>query len=77
VPHGICTNFATEATGFKRLFPGLTPHLLTLNMCFYVPIVREFLLLHGCGVASNKSLKYILSNKGQCKQLGQVNQFFM
>ena len=35
-PHGImCAgawcNFATEATGFSKLFPGLTPHLLTLK----------------------------------------------
>jgi hypothetical protein len=35
-PHGVmCAgawcNFATEATGFSKLFPGLTPHLLTLK----------------------------------------------
>lgn len=35
-PHGVmCSgawcNFATEATGFGKLFPGLTPHLLTLK----------------------------------------------
>ena len=76
VPYGICTNFGTEATGFKQLFPGLTPHLLTLNMCFYVPIVREILLLLGCGVASAKSIKFILSNKGICKMMGQVGHFF-
>lgn len=46
-PHGImCAgawcNFATEATGFNKLFPGLTPHLLTLKCkcaCAYLSFI--------------------------------------
>lgn len=41
-PHGIMCcgawlNFATEATGFSQLFPGIKPYLLTLN-CKYINI---------------------------------------
>ena len=45
-PHGVlCAgafcNFATEATAFSRIFPGITPHLLPLmGKCF--KIVRSF-----------------------------------
>ena len=41
-PHGImCAgawcNFATESTGFSKLFPGLKPHLLTLKCkCVFI-----------------------------------------
>ena len=43
-PHGImCAgawcNFGTEATGFSRLFPGLTPHLLTLKCKYEVRVL--------------------------------------
>ena len=39
-PHGVIANgafgcFATEGVGFATLFPGITPHLLTL-MCKFV-----------------------------------------
>ncbi len=76
-PHGILSlgifaNFSTEATGFSEKFPGLTPHLLTLKIQFSTPVHREALMIHGVCAASEKSIKYILNNKGVCKEKGQV-----
>lgn len=39
--------FATWATGFNRLFPGVEPHITTLLFNFHGPILREYLLAHG------------------------------
>jgi 2-acylglycerol O-acyltransferase 2 len=51
-PHGIIgcgafANFASEATGFSRLFPGIRPHILTLKPNFRYPLIRGFLLWMG------------------------------
>lgn len=51
-PHGILTfgafcNFCTEATGFSKIFPGITPHLATLSWFFKIPLVREYLMAKG------------------------------
>lgn len=76
-PHAIMCfssliNFGTEATGFSDKFPGLTPHLITLNAQFFSPIMREFVMSSGSLSASRESLKYALSNQGNCKKKGQV-----
>ncbi|CAF0710190.1 unnamed protein product [Brachionus calyciflorus] len=76
-PHGVMCfssliNFATDATNFPDLFPGLEPHLITLNGQFFSPLMREFFMLCGSCACEEQSLKYILFNKGQCKQKGQV-----
>lgn len=76
-PHGIMCfssliNFGTEATGFSHKFPGITPHLITLNAQFYSPLMREFVLSSGTLSASRDSLKYVLTNQENCKQKGQV-----
>ena len=76
-PHGVMcfgtfVNFATEATGFSALFPGLTPHLLTLQAQFVAPLMRELFMLFGSCSASAKSIRYILGNKGRCRSKGQV-----
>lgn len=34
IPHGIIVNFATEGAGYAQIFPGLVPHVLTLNAFF-------------------------------------------
>ena len=44
-PHGVlCLGafccYATEGAGFGRLFPSLTPHLLTLEGQFWMPGFR-------------------------------------
>ncbi|GAA5899225.1 diacylglycerol O-acyltransferase [Sporobolomyces salmoneus] len=64
-PHGIIgmgaiANFGTDATGFSRLFPGLNPHLLTLESNFKLPIYRELLLSLGVCSVSMKSCQNIL-----------------
>lgn len=66
-PHGIlCSgafgNFATEGTNFSEMFPGITPHLLTLNGHYSLPGYRDFLLCSGSVAASKESLRYILTH---------------
>jgi hypothetical protein len=66
-------NFATDATGFSEKFPGLTSNLITLNGQFKSPLMRELFMATGSCGCDEKGLRYILENKGQCKQKGQVN----
>lgn len=56
-PHGLVTMFVwvafdTDATDFSLLFPGIDVIPLTLEVNFKLPLLREFLLLHGIGDAS-------------------------
>jgi len=65
-PHGIISvgalcNFATDATSFSRLFPGIDLRLLTLSMNFRVPFFREYLLGMGINDASRESCVQNLS----------------
>ena len=51
-PHGIMGmgifgNFATEATGFSELFPGIRSILLTLKLQFVFPLVRDYIMAVG------------------------------
>lgn len=67
-PHGIfglgaVNAFATEGCGFSKLFPGITPHLLTLRSNFNIPFYREFLMAAGCASVSRKSCINILNKK--------------
>ncbi|KAI2801885.1 2-acylglycerol O-acyltransferase 1 [Blomia tropicalis] len=69
-PHGILSfshfvNFATEGTGFSKLFPKIVPHLITLNYQFWLPIHRDIILLSGTCEASRESIEYIISGKGR------------
>ena len=68
-PHGVMGfgtsgNFATEATGFSKLFPGVISHLITLNIQFRIPIFRELLMAMGICSASKESLNHILTQMG-------------
>lgn len=61
-PHGIISigalcNFATNATGFNELFPGIDIRLLTLAMNFKVPLFRELLLGLGINEAGADSCR--------------------
>lgn len=65
-PHGIISvgcvvNFATNATGFDRLFPGIDVRVLTLASNFKVPFFREFLIWLGINDASRESIATNLS----------------
>lgn len=66
-PHGIISmgafaNFATEATGFSELFPGIQPSLLTLTTNFKFPIYRDIILACGIASVSRDSCERILSS---------------
>ncbi|KAI8388859.1 diacylglycerol acyltransferase [Radiomyces spectabilis] len=66
-PHGIISmgafaNFATEATGFSNIFPGITPSLLTLASNFHLPFYRDIILSLGMASVSRHSCESILSS---------------
>jgi 2-acylglycerol O-acyltransferase 2 len=66
-PHGIISmgafsNFATEATGFSQLFPGIIPSLLTLTVNFKFPIYRDIILALGIASVSRHSCEHILTS---------------
>ncbi|GBE86680.1 Diacylglycerol O-acyltransferase 2B [Sparassis crispa] len=70
-PHGIigmgaiCT-FATESTGFSESFPGISPHLLTLETNFRVPFYREIMLAMGvCSVSKRSCVNILKGGAGQ------------
>ncbi|XP_059831117.1 2-acylglycerol O-acyltransferase 2-A isoform X1 [Hypanus sabinus] len=68
-PHGILVagafgNFCTEATGFSRLFPGLTSYLLMLPFWFRVPFYREYIMCGGLVSSDKQSANHILSQPG-------------
>lgn len=76
-PHGVLStggfgSFATDALDFPKLFPGMKPHMLTLDGHFMVPFFRELILwLGGCS-ASAESINYLLNKKrgvGKCAVL--------
>ncbi|XP_060922484.1 2-acylglycerol O-acyltransferase 1 isoform X1 [Limanda limanda] len=65
-PHGVLVagafgNFCTESTGFSRLFPGLTSHLLMLPFWFRVPLFREYIMSGGLVSSSKSSLSHLVS----------------
>ena len=70
-PHGcICyanvINFGTDGSGVSKLFPGISVSPLTLDINFYLPLLREFLVKLGFGSVSAKSIHYRLTKlKGQ------------
>ncbi|ORZ12014.1 diacylglycerol acyltransferase-domain-containing protein [Absidia repens] len=66
-PHGIISmgafgSFATEATGFSDLFPGIKPSLLTLVSNFKLPFYRDIIMSLGIAAVSRRSCEYILSS---------------
>jgi len=68
-PHGIlCTgafcNFATDATGFHALFPGLRPILLTLAGQYSFPFFREYFMTTGSCACSRESIDWLLTKEG-------------
>lgn len=68
-PHGIIgigaySCFATEATDFSNVFPGIVPHLVTLEGNFRFPFHRDYLLSSGVCAASKESIEWILTKKG-------------
>nr|XP_051693940.1 2-acylglycerol O-acyltransferase 3-like isoform X2 [Oryctolagus cuniculus] len=65
-PHGVmCTgafsNFLTESNDFSRHFPGLQPWIAMMASFFYVPFLREYIMMHGLRPVSRHSLDFVLS----------------
>ncbi|XP_015589868.1 2-acylglycerol O-acyltransferase 1 isoform X2 [Cephus cinctus] len=68
-PHGILSTgafgaFATDCLGFKDLFPGLEPRMLTLDQHFKIPFFREFVYSFGACSASAESIDYLTGAPG-------------
>ncbi|KAM5221559.1 acyl-CoA wax alcohol acyltransferase 2 [Ctenodactylus gundi] len=68
-PHGILShacfgNFATDATGFSKIFPGITTYTLTLGAFFWVPLLRDYAMSLGICSVSQSSMDFLLSHKG-------------
>ena len=64
ISHGAFAAFATEALGFKQLFPGITNTLLTLDSNFRIPLYRDYILRMGLASVSRESCENILSRGG-------------
>lgn len=63
-PHGILSYgvfiiFPTEASGFARIFPAITPYVGTLEEIFWIPIVRDYVMSMGAYKKSFHSLTYL------------------
>ena len=63
-PHGILcagafSSFATDALGFKDKFPGIEPHLLTLQGQFWFFGYRELILASGACAATKEGMEYL------------------
>jgi 2-acylglycerol O-acyltransferase 2 len=65
ISHGAFAAFATEALGFKQLFPGITNTLLTLDANLRVPLYRDYALRMGLASVSRESCENILSKGGR------------
>ncbi|KAK0465716.1 diacylglycerol-acyltransferase [Armillaria novae-zelandiae] len=66
ISRGAFANFGTDVTGFSKLFPGITTHLLTLSSNFKLPFYRELMIHLGMGSVSKRSCGNILqSGPGQ------------
>ena len=52
------------ATGFSKAFPGIKPHLLTLESNFRAPFYRDILMLMGVCSVSKESCQNILGQGG-------------
>ncbi|XP_007530829.2 acyl-CoA wax alcohol acyltransferase 2 [Erinaceus europaeus] len=68
-PHGVMShawfsNFGTESTGFSKVFPGISAHLLTLGAFFWLPVLRDYVMSIGACSVSQSSMDFLLTHKG-------------
>ena len=68
-PHGLFSlgavgHFATEATGFSGLFPGLRSHLMLIRLQFIFPFTRDLWLQLGACRVSRESCEHLLRGQG-------------
>ncbi|EPY73894.1 acyl-CoA wax alcohol acyltransferase 2 [Camelus ferus] len=53
-----------EASGFSKIFPGITPYLLTLGAFFWVPLLRDYIMTTGICSVSQSSMDFLLTHRG-------------
>ncbi|PNI41826.1 AWAT2 isoform 3, partial [Pan troglodytes] len=53
-----------EASGFSKIFPGITPYILTLGAFFWMPFLREYVMSTGACSVSRSSIDFLLTHKG-------------
>ncbi|XP_054830916.1 2-acylglycerol O-acyltransferase 2 [Eublepharis macularius] len=68
-PHGVLAtgafvSFCTEATGFSKLFPRMTPYLMMLSLWFRAPFFRDYLMSGGLVPSDKETASYILKKPG-------------
>ncbi|KAM7338939.1 hypothetical protein ACRRTK_002423 [Alexandromys fortis] len=68
-PHGLMAHscfghFATDTSGFSKVFPGITPYILTLGAFFWVPFFRDYVMSTGACSVSHSSIDFLLTQKG-------------
>lgn len=68
-PHGVlCSGafgcFGSNAQNVEKLFPGMSFNILTLEINFRWPIMRDIILSLGVCAASRKGMNYLLSSRG-------------
>ncbi|XP_060690205.1 2-acylglycerol O-acyltransferase 1-like [Hemiscyllium ocellatum] len=68
-PHGVLVagafgNFCSEATGFQKLFPGLTSYLCILPVWFKLPFYRDYIMCAGLVSCVKSSVSHVLSREG-------------
>lgn len=67
-PHGVLcigsfTNFSTNGSGFRQLFPRMNPHLTMLPLWFKVPFYRDYLMSGGLIPSSKNSIQHVLRDE--------------
>ncbi|XP_006170034.1 acyl-CoA wax alcohol acyltransferase 2 [Tupaia chinensis] len=62
--HGCFGHFSTATSGFSKIFPGITPYMLTLGAFFWVPIFRDYVMSTGACSVSQSSMDFLLTRKG-------------
>ncbi|CAO2623593.1 Acyl-CoA wax alcohol acyltransferase 2 [Lemmus lemmus] len=73
-PHGLMAHscfghFATDTSGFSKIFPGITPYILTLGAFFWVPFFRDYVMSTGACSVSQSSIDFLLTQKDTGKML--------
>ncbi|TMW40942.1 hypothetical protein DOY81_013978, partial [Sarcophaga bullata] len=58
---GLVNNMANNIREFTKLYPGIRPKIATLNMFFWLPLVREWIYSLGIVPCSKDSLTNILN----------------
>lgn len=76
-PHGLMChsgfgNFATEASGFSKIFPGITPYVLTLGALFWVPFFRDYVMSAGEWALRTEKQKRLSCRAVRLRALGII-----